>query len=381
VRLFEDLKNATEGDAQLEQIKGILGEMFPRIASEERFNWDLRPKRKNKEGDERRISEAGMFPAYFRYDLPAAIYSAVELETFIKNSTDAADDAERRKLFSDELSSLEKGSLKRDDFLRKLSDVAPKVSLPVGQAWVEAAMLEAKSLTYDRMVGFGEAGHIFRMVLRIAQALPMTKRLAFLERCIVNATDDSMSFWLVTRLTSDENDFNLKLSFADLYPSFIRRMRARYGREVDVEHVDITTGDAAAFDLWGMQLPPKYNVTADPEDRAIQYDFWRRYIGNSRLRLVQLFAGMFLPEGLIDGPTDPFVENKLDVATIRRLNDELPQVGVVTDYDKKAERKLQRFLRGDFKNGIGFENMEEPIQEVEQVAAGIADESRAAQEP
>jgi hypothetical protein len=276
---------------------------------------------------------------------------------------------------------LEKGSLKRDDFLRKLSDVAPKVSLPVGQAWVDAAMLEAKSLTYDRMVGFGEAGHIFRMVLRIAQALPMTKRLAFLEKCIVNATDDSMSFWLVTRLTSDENDFNLKLSFVDLYPSFIRRMRARYGREVDVEHVDITTGDGAAFNLWGMQLPPKYNVTADPEDRAIQYDFWHRYIGNSRLRLVQLFAGMFLPEGLIEGPTDPFVENKLDVATIRRLNDELPPGGVVTDYDKKAERKLQRFLRGDFKNGIGFENMEEPIQEVEQVAAGIADESGAAQEP
>jgi hypothetical protein len=380
-RLFEDLKNATEGEAQLEQIKGILGEMFPRIASEERFNWDLRPKRKNKVDDERRISEAGMFPAYFRYDLPTAIYSAVELEMFIKSSTDAADDAERRKLFSDELSSMEKSSLKRDDFLRKLSDVAPKVSLPVGQAWVEAAMLEAKNLTYDRMVGFGEAGHIFRMVLRIAQELPKTKRLAFLEKCIADATDDSMSFWLLTRLTSDENNFNLKISFADLYPSFIRRMRARYGREVDVEHVDITTGDAAAFNLWGMQLLLNYNVTVDPEDRAIQYDFWRRYIGSSRLRLVRSFGGIFLPQGLIEGPTDPFVENKLDVATIRRLNEELPDGEILTDYDRQAERKLQRFLNGDFKNGVGFENIDDPGDAIEEAAAEVPDEGAAVQEP
>jgi hypothetical protein len=53
----------------------------------------------------------------------------------------------------------------------------------------------------------------------------------------------------------------------------------------------------------------------------------------------------------------------------------------VTDYDRNAERKLQRFLRGDFKSGIGFENIEEPAEEVEQVAAGIPDEREAAQEP
>jgi hypothetical protein len=371
-RLSEDLKNAAESEEQLEQIKGILGEMFPKIASEDHFNWNLRPKRKTKEDDQRRISEAGMFPAYFRYDLPAAIYSAVELETFTKNCVDAADDAARRKLFSDELSSLEKGSLKRDDFLGKVSDIAPNVSSSVAQAWVDAAIAEAKNLTYDRMVGFGEAGHIFRMVFRIAQKMPATKRLAFLEKCIIDATDDSMSFWLLTRMTSDESKFYLEVSFADLYPSFIRRMRAQYGREVDAQRIDITTGDQGSFNLWGMQDLQKYNVTADPEDRAIQYDFWRRYIGNSRLRLVQSFAGIFLPEGLINGPTDPFVENKLDVATIRRLYEDLPQGGVETDYDRKAERKLKRFLRGDFKNGIGFENIEEPVEEAEQVAAEVS---------
>jgi KAP family P-loop domain len=379
-RFFEDLKTATEGEAQLEQIKGILGEMFPKIAAEDRFSWDLRPKRKNKEDDERRISEAGMFPAYFRYDLPAAIYSAVELETFIKNSADAADDAARRKLFSDELSSMEKGSLKRDDFLRKVSNVVTKVSIPVGQAWVDAAMLEAKNLTYDRMMGFGEAGHIFRMVFRVAEELPKASRVAFLDKCIADATDDSMSFWILTRSTSEENSYKLQVSFADLYPSFIRRMRTRYGRDVDVAHVDITTGDPGSFNLWGMQPNPKYNVTADPEDRLIQYDFWRRYIGNSRLRLLQSFAGIFLPQGLVEGPTDPYVENKLDVATIRRLNEQLPHDEPLTDYERQAQRKLQRFLNGDFKNGIGFENIDDPGDSIEETVGAIPDENPATQE-
>jgi hypothetical protein len=45
-----------------------------------------------------------------------------------------------------------------------------------------------------------------------------------------------------------------------------------------------------------MQLLPKYSVVVDPEDRDIQYDFWRRYIGNDRLRLIRSFAGIFLPQ-------------------------------------------------------------------------------------
>jgi hypothetical protein len=184
-----------------------------------------------------RLSEAGMFPAYFRYDLPAAIFSTVELETFIQNSTDAADETERRKLFSDELSSMEKGSLKRDDFLRKLSDVAPKVPLSVAQVWVDAGMSEARNVTYDSMMAFGEAGHIYRMVARIAQKMSKSKRLAFLEKCITEATDDTMAFRLLTQLTADQNPFNLDMSLSELYPSFIRRMRTRYGREVDAEHV------------------------------------------------------------------------------------------------------------------------------------------------
>jgi hypothetical protein len=77
--------------------------------------------------------------------------------------------------------------------------------------------------------------------------------------------------------------------------------------------------------------------SSNPEDRAIQYDFWRRYIGNSRLRLVRSFGGIFLPQGLIEGPTDPFVENKLDVATIRQLNEEPPGGEILADYDRQAD--------------------------------------------
>lgn len=224
---------------------------------------------------------------------------------------------------------------------------------------------EAKELAYLRIDGL-----VFRTidvdvdaaserVLQFALTLPKPQRLAFLEKCIEDATDDTMSFRILTALTAENNNFSLEISFADLYPSFIRRMRQRYGRESDAEHADITTSDAGAFNLWGMQPLPKYNVTADPEDRAIQHDFWRRYIGNSRLRLVRAFGTIFLRPGLIEGPTEPFVENKLDVATIRRLYEQSPRGEEFNEFDRKSENKLRRFLRGDFKNGVGFDQIED----------------------
>ena len=358
-RLLEDLKAASADDAQFDQLRGTLGEMFPAFASEERFQWDLRPKRKDKEADERRISNPGMFPAYFRYDLPAAIYSAVELETFVRRSEEAATDSERKLVFSDGLHSMEKGSLKRDDFLRKLAKIVTSVSPKVGRGWIEAVMIHAKDLTYDMMSGFGEAGHIFRMVLQFALKLPKPQRLALLEKCIEEASDDTMAFRLLTTLTAETSGFHLEISLSDLYPSFIRRMRQRYGRKCDAENADITTSDAGAFNLWGMQVIPKHNITADPDDRALQYDFWRRYIGNSRLRLVHSFGSVFLPPGLVDGPTESFVENKLDLGTIRRLYELLPRDEELNEFDKKSENKLRRFLRGDFKNGVGFDDLEE----------------------
>ena len=73
-------------------------------------------------------------------------------------------------------------------------------------------------------------------------------------------------------------------------------MGNRYGRDVDIADVNLEFSDPKAFNLWGASDLTKEGITIDPEDRAIQRDFWLRYIGKSRSRLAQAFGGSFMPE-------------------------------------------------------------------------------------
>jgi hypothetical protein len=358
LRFIEDLKEACPGEDQLDVVRGIIGEMFPDYAKDERLGWALRPKRKTEEEDGKRISNSGMFPAYFRYELPAAIFSSVELETFIEKSKASTSEEAQKNLFVAELRSMPPGSLKRDDFLRKMAEEINTISLPIGHAWVAGAMETAKDLTYDLMTAFGEAGEAIRLVIRVGLRLPRRDRVAFLSKCIIEATDDTMALRILTRLTGAQRDFDLEVTFADLYPSFIKRMRGRYGREVDAQAVDLATSDPDAFNVWGMQPLPKYNVSADPDERVILNDFWIRYIGTSRSRFLKVFDTFILPSGSVDGPTDAFIENKMSVQTVRQLADTLTATDAPSEeqakVEKKVENNLKRYLAGEFKNGIGI---------------------------
>ncbi len=55
-------------------------------------------------------------------------------------------------------------------------------------------MRASAKYTYDMMPGFGEAGHVLRMILWTAKRLSHPERLTFLRECILNATDDTMAF-------------------------------------------------------------------------------------------------------------------------------------------------------------------------------------------
>jgi hypothetical protein len=70
------------------------------------------------------------------------------------------------------------------------------------------------------MAGFAEAGHVLKMILLIAQRLSQTERVAFLRRCILNASDDTMAFRILTILTQQKGDSKIDVSVADLYASF-----------------------------------------------------------------------------------------------------------------------------------------------------------------
>jgi hypothetical protein len=172
-----------------------------------------------------------------------------------------------------------------------------------------------------------------------------------LSECILVASDDTMAFRVLVWLTGSKSDFDLGVSMEQLYPRFAERMRSRYGPEVDAWNVDLTTSDKDAFNLWGK---------SDPADKETQYNFWRRYIGQSGSRLARTFQGIFMPVGLYQSDPTPHVENTISTSALKSLYEALPYDNDLTDSDRKSLRRLKRFLDGDFKNGIDFHQLNDP---------------------
>jgi predicted KAP-like P-loop ATPase len=361
-RLIAEIKLAAPGDEEFGQVKGILRELFPRFRELESNSWESRfeayRSRDESETDRsssKRIRNPLLFPAYFRYELSEAMFSSVEMAKFLRRMDDAADIGNGEQIFQETLDSMEKGSPKRDDFLRKLAEAAQKsMPLSTGTALTHAAMHASHKYTYDMLAAFGEAGHVLRIVLRICQRLSRSKRRGLLEECILEATDDQMAFNILTKLTAKQEDLDLEVSLAELYPAFVKRMRIRYGREVDATKVDLSTSYPWAFNYWGLDKID--GITIDPEDRAIQQDFWLRYIGDSRARLAQTFRTVFVPSAVsYTSDVAPFVENKISLEDLRRLYEQLPDDGTLNNSERQALRTVRRLLAGEFKNGAGFD--------------------------
>jgi hypothetical protein len=356
--LLAEVQRATSGDQELHEVKGVLGELFPRFREIENERWGARmdsAQGNASESDDeksRRIRNPEIFPAYFRYELPEAIFSSVEMAAFLRRIDETATRGGGDQAFQETLDSMEKGAPERDDFLRKLSQAAQKsMPLSTGKALVRATMRSAHKYTYDMMAAFGEAGHVLRIVLRIAERLPAPERPNLLADCILEAADDTMALNILTKLTGQHDDFDLGVSLAQLYPAFIKRMRKRYGRDVDEATIDLSTSDPWAFNYWGYE-PKAEGITIDPEDKTIQRDFWLRYIGSSRARLAQVFRRFLLPASVsYTSDVAPFVENKIPLGDLRRLYEQLPDDGNLDDNDRQALRTLRRVLDGEFKNG------------------------------
>ena len=160
-----------------------------------------------------------------------------------------------------------------------------------------------------------------------------------------------MAYRILINLTGPHDDFNLDVTFAELYPSFISRTRARYGPDVDAVGMDFKSSDPWVFDFWGRTKLD--GVAVDPEDRRIQYEFWRRHIGNSRLRLARAFRSFLLPLAVYRVDAALAVENKIPIADLKRFYDQFPDDATLTDADKRSLNTLKRLLNGEFKNGMG----------------------------
>ena len=358
-RFRQQLKSLTETDAEYEAVSSLVAELFPLFAKDEPRSWVLRHESVKRVDEEKRIAQAGMFPAYFRYALPAAMFSSLELEEFSRRTKALASEQERRDLFVEELRSMERGSLKRDDFLKKVSEAIKVEDKDVSRSWALAALSAANEVLYDTFAGLGEAGHVLRMVIRYAERLKGSDRVKFLQEGILVAADDSLAYRILRILTDPKSDAELGVSYAELYPAFVQRMRGRYGLEVDVAKVDLTTSDPRAFDEWAASDLSSVGVTVDPADQPMQHDFWKRYLsGRSRSKLFTTFNQIILPFYIFQTDPAPYVENKVSIDLIRKLYAELPDDPGMSEVPRKYRVRLFRFLRGDFKNGIPMEDID-----------------------
>ena len=196
------------------------------------------------------------------------------------------------------------------------------MDLTLATELVHGCMLAAHKYGYGFFVSEGEAGDALRMVIRVAERIrEKEQRMAFLAQCILDAADDTLAFRIQAVITRPGQDFNLGVSFTDLYPSFIERMLNRYGPDADACNMDLNCSDPKAFNLWGMSDLSKEGLFLDAEtvvaNRAAQCSFWLRYVGASRKRLAEVFSTFFMPKGLYEGNPEPFIENKIPVAELQ----------------------------------------------------------------
>jgi hypothetical protein len=353
----EDISTTCKDHTRCNNIKAVLGELFPSYAKAENLRWLDRPRRKNAKSADLRISDADIFPAYFRYELPKAIFSTLELEQFIETSSQMSNDEERREIFRKKLASMERGSLIRDDFLRKLADSVLKVNLPIAKSWVFGALTLAADLTYDLFSAYGESGHVIRMIIRVTERLPETERSTFLSECILASTDDTIPLRVLRVLTDPKSDGYRGVTYADLYPAFIKRMRSRYGPDVDARNMDLSSSDPDAFAQWGNQ--DRGDVNPDSTDREIQREFWLRRIDQSRAMLGEIFETFIMPQRYhYDQDPTIFIEYKLRVDDLRRLFETLPKDEQLTKVQRIGIRRLGEFLEGKYVNGTPFIEVE-----------------------
>jgi hypothetical protein len=340
---------------RLRAVRRILHGMFPHFSELDR-DGDVRiAPRRGDQDEDKRISDSSLISAYFAYKLPGDLFSSRAVESFLRKFEKASEGSRNAEFFS-VFDTMQKGDPRRSDFLGKLSDRTNTMSLPSAEHLAHACMIAADKLIYDSMfVATGEAGHALRILIRVASRLHDSDScFAFLSKCIAEATDDTMALRIQTVLSKPGQDFNLGVSFGQLFPSFTKRMRLRYGRDVDVSAKDLTSSDPEAFNLWGWADLSKEGVTADPDDRAIQRDFWLRYIGESKSRLAYVFRAFILPNMMYEGDPTLFVENKIPVADLKNLYERLPDDPDLPEVEQKSLKRLGRLLNGEFKNGIGI---------------------------
>ena len=306
-----------------------------------------------------RISYPWMFEAYFRLEIPKDVFSAAALNQFLESIRDAKERETVSGAFSAILQTMEVGAERRQDFLWKISLSIRLLGGNVAKWLALSAMQFADKYQYDRGPSlWGESIYAFRVAREAMFGIAKGGRADFLRECISEAGDDTMAFALIAKLTDlreskQQLEEGIRLPLRAVWNAFTTRMRTRYGPAIDAASDDaIRTSDPGAFALWGRADLQTWGITAKPSDREMRDGFWTKYIGLNKQRLARVFEGFLMPMADYTSDPSPFVEQRISLTLLSRLNMEALYAPELTKEEAGSLRRLDRLLKGDYKDGV-----------------------------
>lgn len=291
--------------------------------------------------DQMAIRNADYFQVYFRSALPEEMFSNAELQRILVDLNRESVNVEA--VFNEALDSIPAQSAKRADFLWKLS-MAVVSSLDDGAAecLAYAAAKRAADFAYD-MMNVGEPAYALNIVFHAAQKVAESHAQQVLEGAMNVCSDDTFAFRLLRNTDRDRNDILRNYSTVDheaLKRVFVQRMRRRYGLSSDT-----TVPSIQQFDWWAFRLWAEHSE----EDREIERDFWRRFIGGSRKRLAQAINFVYPINVHWNQDPSPDIDLLFPLDELDSLLTELPDEPL-DEVETRGVDRMRALRQGNFKH-------------------------------
>ena len=272
----------------------------------------VRRTNEDKAAEEKRICDGDHFPIYFRAAVPEEMASTAEVDQVVSELNDAGSEEEVNRIFGDLLDDIPANHPKRQDFLWKLGQESERLRDIAAERLAYAAAVRAASYTYD-MINVGEAARALNFVFFAAQkmsATPVAQRI--LERAMTLASDDTfarriLEFTAAPNRNKVLTDFS-NVNVGHLKARFVERMRKRYAPETALT-VNFAQSDWWAFGFW---------TEYSEEDRDMEREFWRIFIGTRRRRLAQAINFIY-PKVAWSSDPRPTVDRMFPIADFSRL--------------------------------------------------------------
>lgn len=319
-----------------EAFRSLLYSLFPSIRSKLGASKSFQAERVDREkaAAEKKISHPDYFPIYFRYEVPQAIVSARDFASVLEQIRKNPD------TYSTILMGFPKGSLRRFDFLSKLSSA--DLDIVSAELLSYAVSIAADRYLYD-MLDVGEAALALDIIFETAKKIPDCT--GFLIRCLMKATDDTFAIRIMRTSTAPEfkrlRDFSsVEVDVEAIDKAFVARMRHRYNYRKS-HATDITTSDPQAFWKWS---------DSSHEDKIRVHRFWRKFIAGDKRQLA-FAAGMFFVRFAWNENPAPLVHKIFTKSYLIHALRYFP-TAVFSDSELRGLEWLQDFVDGKYEHGV-----------------------------